>query len=262
MMEVVPENEQPPGFQPPAVRPPADPAPGQPHPPAPRAPLDPELVQQYQQFQQFQQFQEIMRQQGDVPLLPPAQKPLWQRILRRKLVRRLILLGILLITLPLWWNLLLAGVVSLAQLTFGSDNHDRPASESGGGTYRTNHILKDNPYDAVRQVYQRVADNSPELACGVFTDQAAQQFAEHFTAADCPAVVNLLHQRLDPDPSSPRIYAEPDFHGKMGVVPKEDSITISSCELGVTAGPRLGAFTLGRVERGQWIITGHQRESC
>jgi hypothetical protein len=143
-----------------------------------------------------------------------------------------------------------------------SAESNRPASETGGGRYHTNHILKDNPYDAVRQVYRRIADNSPAFACGAFTDEAAQQFAEHFDAADCPVVVAKLNRKVDTSPGSLNAYAEPDFHGRMGTVPTEDSITISSCEIGVTAGPRLGSFTVSRVEMGQWIITGHRSESC
>jgi hypothetical protein len=205
------------------------------------------------QFQQFQQFQELMRQQGGalVPLLPPARKPLWRRILGSRLVRRLVLLLIVVL-----------GLYFAYDYYFGSDNDNRPASETGGGLYHTNHILKDDPYDAVRQVYQRVADNTPAFACGVFTDEAAQQFAEHFNAADCPAAVAKLNAEVDTAPGSKNAYAEPDFQGKLGQKPNESPITISSCELGVSAGPRLGVFTVSRVEKEQWIITGHQRESC
>jgi hypothetical protein len=240
MMEVVSENEEQ-QSGPPALRPPTEPA-----------PLDPEHVRQ---FQQFQQFQELMRQHGDTPpiLLPPAKKPLWKKILRSKLVRRLIYL--LIIFLLLSWAY---------QHYFGNPKENLPASITGGGLYHTNHILKDNPYEAVRQVYQRIAEDAPPFACGVFTDEAAQQFAEHFNAPDCPRAIDILHEQVDKSPGSVNAYSEPDFHGKMGQKPESGTATISSCELGVTAGPRLGAFTVQVApdSNGQWIITGHRRENC
>jgi len=259
MMEDVPENEW--HTAPPAVRPTNNPVPAQRDPAAESPPLDPEQVRQ---FQQFQQFQELMKQGGVPPtVLPPAKRPLWQRVLRSKPVRWLVILFLLLATLPIWGPLLLAGLIYVWIHLFLSHEDNRPASETGGGTYHTNHILKDNPYDAVRQVYQRVADNSPDFACGVFTDEAAQQFANHVNAADCPAAIAKLNGEIDKSqPGWLNGYAEPDFHGRMGEVPSADTITISSCDLGVTAGPRLGAFTLNRVDKGQWLITGHQRESC
>jgi hypothetical protein len=148
------------------------------------------------------------------------------------------------------------------QLFFGTSKENLPASETGGGGYHTNHILNDNPYAAVRQVYQRIADGSPYFACGAFTDEAAQQFAQHFNAPDCPNAIDLLHEQVDKSAGSKNAYAEPDFHGKMGQRPDSGTIMVSSCELGVNAGPRLGMFTVSRVELGQWIITAHQRESC
>jgi hypothetical protein len=148
------------------------------------------------------------------------------------------------------------------QLSTPTAAQQPPAGTDGGGHYHTNHILKDNPYESVRQVYQRVAGNSPDFACGVFSDEAAQQFAEHFNARDCPDAIRMLNAQVDKAPGSKTAYAEPDFHGRMGEQPSEGSITISSCDLGVTGGPRLGAFTVSRVDKGQWLITGHQRESC
>jgi hypothetical protein len=258
MMEDVSEQEWHTG--PPALRPEAGvarPQPGQPV-PAPREPgpppIDPAAVRQYQQFQQFQQFQELVRQHGEdaAPLLlRPAPKPLWKRVLGSRLVRRLVLLALVLAALSWAYN-----------YYFGSDNENLPASMTGGGTYRTNRILSTNPYEAVRKVYQRVADNTPEQACGVFIEQAQREFARNWGAADCAAAVAKLNAEVDKAPGSKNAYAEPDFHGKMGGVPIANTITISSCELGVTAGPRLGAFTLSRVEQNQWIITGHRLESC
>jgi hypothetical protein len=266
MMEVVSDNEWH-NAPPPAVRAPNEPVPG-PRTPAAApepVPIDPEAVRQ---FQQFQQFQELMRQQGDNALLPPPpKKPLWQRVLQRKLVRRLALLAILLVTAPLWWNLLLAGIVSLATHAFGSNEPPKPASETGGGTYHTNHILKDSPYEAVRQVYQRVADDDPTFACGVFSDGAAQEFANHAGAADCPAAVHQLFGQIDKSQPYKNTWADdqglPLTIGGIRLKSPPASVSrveISSCE--VTVSPRLGKFTIERVDRGQWLITQHQQESC
>lgn len=262
MMEAV-SDDQWHNAQPPAVRAPSEPMPA-PRTPAPEH-IDPETVRQFQQFQQFQQ---LMREQGGEPpaLLPPAaRKPLWQRLLQRKLVRRLILLAILLVTAPLWWNLLLSGIVSLATLAFGSDEPARPASETGGGTYRTNHILKDSPHEAVRQVYQRVADDNPPFACGVFSDAAAQEFANNVGAADCPAAIHKLFGQIDKSKPFKNTWA--DDQGLPLTVDGIDlknppqsvsSVEIDSCH--VTVSPALGKFTVARAERGQWIITAHK--SC
>jgi hypothetical protein len=261
MMEDVSEDQWH-NAPPPAVRAPNEPLPA-PRTPAPE-PIDPEAVRQ---FQQFQQFQELMRQQGDLPTLPPsAKKPLWQRILQRKLVRRLALLAILLATAPLWWNLLLAGIVNLATLAFGSEEAQKPASETGGGTYHTNRVLKDSPYEAVRQVYQRLADDDPPYACGVFDDRAAQQFAVNFGAADCPAAVHQLTARIDKSRPYKNTWA--DEQGLPLVVDGIElktppssvtSVDISSCE--VTVSPKLGRFTVSKVDNG-WLITAHRLESC
>lgn len=262
MMEDV-SDEQWHNAQPPAVRVPSEPM------PAPRTPvpeqIDPEAVRQFQQFQQFQQ---LMHQQADLPALPPAaKKPLWQRILQRKLVRRLILLAIILVTAPLWWNLLLSAIVSIATLAFSSDDPPKPASETGGGTYHTSHILKDSPHEAVRQLYQRLADDDPTFACGVFTDPAAQEFARDADAVDCPAAVHKLSARIDKSRPYKNIWADdqglPLTVDGVDLKNPPDSVTsveISSC--GVTVSPKLGWFRLEKVERGQWIITQHRQETC
>jgi hypothetical protein len=241
MMEAVVENERP---GPPAVRPPNEPA-----------PLDPEQVRQ---FQQFQQFQELMRQNPDGPppmLVPqPKPKPLWQRILTSRWVRRLALLALILIALVLAYD------------HFFPSKTDVPASISGGGRREQNVVADDNPYETVRKVYAHIAQNSPVEACNRFADDAArQQFANDFSAPDCPTAIAQLNARVDKAPGSKNAYAEPDFHGKMQEFANTDAttLTISSCDLGVTAGPRLGLFTLSRLARAnQWVITAHRNETC
>jgi hypothetical protein len=172
------------------------------------------------------------------------------------------------------WRLAIAaiifgGLVTLVvyvvyQLFYAADPEGPPASVTGGGRTNTNVLLPTNPYETVRSVYQRIAEDVPDVACGQFTDEAAQQFATDFGAADCPAAVAQLNTQVDKSPGGKNAYAEPDFHGKMQEFANPDvtTIQISSCDLGVNAGPRLGLFTLSRIAANQWIITGHRTETC
>lgn len=245
MMEVVPDNEQQSG--PPALRPQNEPA-----------PLDPEQVRQ---FQQFQQFQELMRQQGNLPapLLPPARRPLWQRILGGKLVRRLILLAILLATIPLWLPLAVTGVAAV----FSTADEDRPASETGGGTNETNVLHEETPKRTIRQVYSHIAQNDRAaneyvFVCGQFQDGAELEFARNFGAASCQETVAKLHGEIDKSrPSWRNSYAEPFTGAELGEEPIAGTATVDTCELNLE--PRLGVFTLRRINNDQWVITGHER---
>lgn len=262
MMEDVSEDEWH-NAPPPAVRMPTEPL------PAPRAPvpeqIDPEAVRQ---FQQFQQFQELMRQQGGAPLvLPPARKPLWRKALGSGAVRWpvkvLAVVGIVLLVLGL--------VAYFAyQHFFGSEDKNLPASMVGGKSYENRTILAESPHEAVRKVYHRVADNSPDFACGQFTTAAAQQFKNDFDfqAGSCEDAVRELNARID---KSQKGYKNTwaDYQGLpldldgVNLKSPPDSVTsveISSCE--VTVSPKLGWFKVQKVERGQWIITEHRRETC
>jgi hypothetical protein len=241
MMEPVSDHEQQ-QAGPPAVRPPSEPAPAPPS-------IDPEAVRQ---FQQFQQFQELIRHQppgAPVPYFPPPPppKPLWQKFLGSKLVRRLILLAIIVVLASYAYDRF-----------FGSKDDDLPASVTGGGKTDTNLVLDTNPYETVRKVYHHIAQNVPEQACGRFTEEGARAFAAANGADDCAHAVAGLHAKV----TNRNGYAEPDFHGKMGGVPVEDTIAISSCDLTVTSGPRLGAFTVHRIAKDQWIITDYRNVTC
>jgi hypothetical protein len=244
MMEAVSE-EQRHNAPPPMVRAPDEPM------PAPRAPvpdqIDPEAVRQ---FQQFQQFQELMRQQGDVPLLPPApRKPWWRKALASKSLRRLVIL--LVVILGLYWAY---------QHYFGSADEDLPASQTGGHTFKDRTLLQTQPHSSVRMVYQRVAENVPDVACGQFTDEAARQFAADVGADDCPSAVAMMAAQVTGPKNQ---YAEPFFPAEYRNLPSTAStLEISSCKLEVSGGPKLGWFRLQKVERDQWIITQHRQESC
>lgn len=171
------------------------------------------------------------------------------------------------------WRLAIAAIVfagftaiivyMVYQLFFADNPKDLPASVTGGGRTNTNLVLDTNPYAAVRRVYQRVAENMPTEVCSRFTDEAARQFAADFGASNCPEAVVQLSTQVDTAPGGRNAYAEPDFHGKMQEFDNQVStIDISSCDMGITAGPRLGRFTLNRISMGQWIIAGHHNETC
>lgn len=142
---------------------------------------------------------------------------------------------------------------------FPSNNDDnRPAAEIGGGTYHTNKILSTQPYEAVRSVYDAIAQKDPNpenmvaKACGRFREDIQQKFGTDMGYPDCREAVLALHAQVthvDDYLSSitPKSY-DPDA----------PSITVDSCDFAVRGGPALGVFTVTKVEKGQWLITGHE----
>lgn len=223
--------------------------------PAPRP--DPDQARQFEEFRKFQEFlrfQEAQRGGDEFGAYPPSGRPPrklgWLRPLRNKYFRRLLYLALL----------LLAVVIAYDYTFGGEDSGDRPAAETGGGTYRTNHILSTKPYEAVRMVYDRIAQAEPgvgdsmvDQACGRFREDVQQQFAENMGYSDCREAVVALHRnvtRVDD-------YAE-SMPSSGFEQPPGDILRIDSCDFPITGGPPLGVFTVSRVEKGQWLITGHE----
>src|SRR5207302_7504697 len=89
MMEAVADNELEP----------RQPGPPEPVPSAQPGPLDADQQRQFEEFRKFQEFQRYREETGQLP--PAPKKPLWQRLLRSKLLRALVIL--LLIILGLAW---------------------------------------------------------------------------------------------------------------------------------------------------------------
>ena len=259
MMESVAENEQQSG--PPAIRAPNEPL------PAPRAPepqpIDPEAVRQ---FQQFQQFQELMRQQGGTALLPPpTRKSLVRKVFRNPFVRWPLIIVIAVVILVLLG--LVVGYLVL-QHFFGHSEEQGPASVVGGRSYTNRTILAGSPHEAVRKVYQRVADDSPDFVCGQFNPTAAQQFAADFQAGSCEEAVHQINARIDKNQKGYK-NTWADYQGLPLTLNGMDlknppagvtSVEISSC--GVTVSPKLGWFKVQKVERDQWLIVEHRKETC
>lgn len=227
--------------------------------PSTQPPTDPEAWRRFQEFQQFQQFQDYQRQYGQQPgagpLPPPVPgpppvgpatgRPLWQRVVRGKLFRRLVLLVLLLLALN--WAY---------QHYFGTPDEDLPASQTGGGQTRTNLLLEKTPEQAVRKVYDNIAQNIPNDACTRFSDETRQQFADHFGGGACAEVISDLHAKVT-DANS---YAESIPAVLSGVSRSAPQVEISSCAAGIAGGPALGVFTVKQIELGQWLIIEHRLE--
>lgn len=233
--------------------------------------LDPEQLRQFQQFQQFQdylRFTEAQQrgevvpatQQGSPPVPPPPyggqvqvappppppgpkiKVPRWIRRLAGKILSALIILIVLLIAGKLAYN------------HFFPDNGDdnRPASETGGGKYHAHTELSTAPYEAVRSVYDAIAQNAVPMACGRFRDDIQQKFADDLGFADCKAAAEALHAEV----TNANDYAESIFPSQYD--PNAPSLTIDSCAFDIKGGPALGTFVVTKIERGQWLITDHR----
>jgi hypothetical protein len=229
----------------PAVRPPDYPV-----------PVDPEQLRRFEQFQEYQrflEFQEYQREHGGLPpATPPAKKrPLYQRVLRSKLFRRLVVLLVLIIAAS--WAY---------EHYFGTDDN-LPASVTGGGRTTRTVLFATDPKEAVRAFYDNVAQGVLPDACNRLADEKVeQQFANDFGAADCPSAINALHAQVQ----HRNDYAEVFFPSSLNLTPGADgTVVVSSCALEVNGGPRLGRFTLKVIpgSRGdQWTITAHAPETC
>jgi hypothetical protein len=136
---------------------------------------------------------------------------------------------------------------------FPSQDDNRPASETGGGTYHANKILSAEPYEAVRKVYQQIAQGRPDLACGYFDIPVQQKFATDLGYADCQQAATSLKTNV----TNVNDYAESipsSVSEQYG-----DTVVVDSCRFTISGGPALGVFTVAKIDKGQWLITGHER---
>ncbi|CRK60081.1 hypothetical protein [Alloactinosynnema sp. L-07] len=203
---------------------------------------------EWREFQEFQRFKEFQR--GELP--PAKRRPLWLKVLLGKWVRRLVFLLILFIA---------AGWAY--QHYFGDPNENLPAAQTGGGSTNRTQLYSDTPKEAVRMLYDNIAQNTPIQACSRFESEAiGQKFANAFNAPDCLTAM----KRLNAEVGTANDYAEPTFPPPMKLVPDINGIVvISSCEMIVRDGPRLGKLTVKKIPdaRGeQWIISDYAKETC
>jgi hypothetical protein len=265
MMDPVADNEHPreqpasadPAAPPPAVRPPTE--------------ITPEQVRQ---FQEFQQFQELMRQQAEKGLPPgtpppgalqpwgppPPKESLPKRLLKAtisKIVTGLVVLAIL----------VLAGWFAIDYF-LGPDVNQPTASHTGGGKAETNLIFETSPRNAVLKVYDDIAQGDPKSACSRFTDDARAEFTKNMSeyGNTCSEIVTTIHSAVAADRMKSE-YANPWIPGS-AVPTTGDTVSVSSCAIEVTGGPRLGLLTLSKIPKSeqagggdaQWIVSGHQAE--
>ncbi|WP_410574244.1 hypothetical protein [Amycolatopsis sp. cmx-4-61] len=257
---------------------------------AAQPPVDPAELEQFRQFQQFQDYlrftqtqqgnqpaptadagvvqappsQPVPQQGGQPPMIPPGYQlvpverrraPKWVTWLGKKVlawVLALVILG-------------LAGTW-LYNHFFPSDSGKSSAqlAQEGGGKYHTNHVFSTNPYEAVRMVYHNVAQGRVDDACGRFQNEGqrdvqtqfaqdiAQTFRQNAAQTDCKKAVEFLATQV----KNKNDYAE-SLPSSVSEPLPGDTVTIDSCTFPVTGGPALGVFTVSKVEKGQWLITGH-----
>ncbi|WP_410639689.1 hypothetical protein [Amycolatopsis sp. lyj-346] len=261
---------EPAGPNAPAAVPPPQP-PGQP-------PVDPAEVEQFRQFQDYLRFtqaqqgnppapapdagvvqappsQPAPQQGGQPPMIPPGYQLV--PVERRRAPRWLAWLGKKVIAWVLAFILLAVAGTWLYNHFFPNNSGKTSAqlADEGGGTYHTNHILSTSPYEAVRQVYDAVAQNLVPQACGRMREDVQQKFAQDLGYADCQVAVHELNRQV----KSKNDYAESMPSYVSQPIPG-DTFTISSCQFGIRGGPALGAFTVQKVEKGQWLITAHTNE--
>lgn len=102
-------------------------------------------------------------------------------------------------------------------------------------------------------VYAQTAQNRPDLACGSFDIPVQQKFAEDLGYPDCQQAVFALKGQV----TDINEYAE-SIPSSVSEPPPGDTVTIDSCRFTIRGGPALGTFMVQRVEKGQWLITGHE----
>lgn len=260
MMEPVADNErdQPSAFSPvdpaappPAVRPPTE--------------ITPEQVRQFQEFQHFQELMRKAAEDGMPPgnpppgLLqpwgqPPPKQSLPKRMLKAaasKIITGLIFLAIL----------VLAGYFAVDYF-LGEDHDVPPAHVTGGRGAKDNLIFEQSPLLAVKRVYEDIAQGDATSTCGRFNKEARAQFARNMSeyGSTCEDIVETINKQVTADRMKDK-YANPWIPAAAVPVGK-DPVSISSCAIEVTGGPRLGLFTVSTMPdtKGQWIVSGHQSE--
>ncbi|GAA1254138.1 hypothetical protein GCM10009676_46680 [Prauserella halophila] len=150
--------------------------------------------------------------------------------------------------------------------TGASDQTTEEYARGGGGSYHATELLADNPYAAVRSVYDAIAQADPDTglpdadkACGRFDEATQQRFAENLGFDDCRQAVNALHEEV----THVNDYAESVY--PRGYLPTSELERIDSCSFTISGGPALGVFVAEKLDHeGQWLITGHETgpETC
>jgi hypothetical protein len=260
--------------------------------PASQPPMDPAQLEQFRQFQQFQDYLKFTQsQQGNQPAPPPdagmVQAPPSQPATqdsgagrppvippgyqlvpteRRRAPKWVSWLGKKVIAWALAIVILGLAGTWLYNHFFPNDSGKTSAqlAQEGGGKYHTNHVFSTNPYEAVRFVYHNIAQGRVADACGRFQNEGqrdiqtqfaqdiAQTFRQNTAQTDCKKAVEFLATQV----TNKNDYAE-SLPSSVSEPLPGDTVTIDSCTFTISGGPALGVFTVSKVEKGQWLITGH-----
>jgi hypothetical protein len=253
-------------------------------PPTPPHGMDAEEYRRFQEFQRFQDYQrfvEAQRQGANLPVpVQPGQPvphhqqpqaiesqldgmrqqlariervtnpPTWQKILGNKWLHRLAWL-VVIVALAVW------GVPMLINHYFGGNDNPSGPEALHPGTIQGSGRLEKNPKDAVAAVYHIIAESPPDTACLEFTTAAAAQFAQDMHAANCTQAVRTIHAGLGADGQNAYSFVVvPDS----AVITQGNTAQVSSCDMEVDAGPRLGLFIATETQDQEWQITGHRNE--
>ncbi|NYH78618.1 hypothetical protein FHR84_001943 [Actinopolyspora biskrensis] len=233
--------------------------PGREERPTGTASSDEEAFREYQQFLEFRRFQEWQRRYGDAP--PPAttggspgeapKRPWYRRtlgLLRFKAVRRLLYLLVIVLVLMYLYNSMFGG---------GGRDAPRGASGGGGGGGSSSAVLQTSPRGAVVSAYDLLAGDSPTDVCLLFTDAAESEFAAARGAEDCAAAAKAIGEEITDKYSYKNPSIARDAAEKIG-----DRARLSSCDLRVSGGPRLGEFGMARQGSGGWKIDSYRPAEC
>jgi hypothetical protein len=217
------------------------------------SPQDSEAFRQYQQFLEFQKFQEWQRQQdagggtGPSGVAPgPTPRPWWKRalrLLRFKFIRRLLYLFLALVL-----------IYSMINYYFGgSQSQDSSGNNLPGNLNPALSPVQGTPKDAIITVYTFLAYGDARTTCGIFTGPAGHEFATSNGGQDCPTAAQRLRSQVTDVNAYVNVKFTPD-----AVAPVQGEVKVSSCDVLVAGGPRLGTFHLRQQPNGGWLIDGYQ----
>lgn len=240
-------------------------------------PVDEEQLRQFRQFQEFQRFLEYQREHGEGPdeRSREAGPAGWRRTPPAWLTK----LGGKLLTAFLVLIAVVAGLaLAINHYLGGSDEvSDAELAEQGGKKAEETKLYASDPYEAVRDVYRRVAQQDPstglpqvEKVCLRFDEAGRSQFTANMGAPTCEDAVIALNEDVEHVTnyvqSLPRSMPY-EVYDEVSQLNEGESYTIESCEaarsLGGTiiGGPALGTFIVSKIPDAkgeQWLITGHE----
>ncbi|SDN14759.1 hypothetical protein [Allokutzneria albata] len=148
----------------------------------------------------------------------------------------------LLVLAGLWWYF------------FGGSGGNSGGGGGGGGQGHKPR-LDSEPDSTVLVVYQAVASNNAREACVSFTPEAAATFARNMGAETCDQAIQQLNTQV----TNKVAYNDTSIPPKK-IMTSGSKSSISSCEMNVNGGKRLGLFILQRLSDGGWIIADHESE--